>query len=79
VTTTDRLSVHGLSRSQRDAMRWLATAGREGSHPRRVATWVVLQRHALVAYNPDVTAFGGYSLTQLGWALFRGMFVDGAL
>jgi hypothetical protein len=80
VTATDRLIAdrgYGLSRPQRDALRWLATAGREGSPPRRAVTWKVLERHRLVWRDPQQTSYG-YSLTDVGLLVFRRMFPDGA-
>jgi hypothetical protein len=78
VTTTDRLSGYGLSRPQRDALRWLATGGCEGSPPVRAATWDVLERHGLVAHDPNQVSYFGYFLTIVGRLVSRRMFVDGA-
>lgn len=75
--TTDRLIAdrgHGLSRAQKEALRWLATEGRDGVPPRRVATWQALERVGLVEHRPEVLAFFGYRLTLDGRCLADRMF-----
>lgn len=67
---------HGLSGPQREALRWLATEGRDGVSPRSVATWDALERAGLVqarghGAGPRLT---DYRLTNDGRCLADRMF-----
>lgn len=74
---TDRLVAdrgHGLSRPQREALRWLETQGLDGAAPRRAATWDALERLGLVEHHPGVGEWFGRALTADGQTLAGRMF-----
>jgi len=60
---------HGPSRPQKEALRWLATEGRDGISPRSVATWDSLRRAGLVTHRPGTGEMAGWELTDDGRCL----------